>query len=244
MCSRKALTGLRIRKSALQLRRISNPSQRKRGRKGLLRGEKVCSAGCLAAEVEEIANKGEKWRSGMAVAQWISGEVYFVTITVVDWIDVFTRPRYKHIVVDSLLYCQQHKGLEIYAWVLMTNHLHAIVSAGGELPLGDIIRDFKKFTSKRILNELQTDLQESRRDWMLGRFQFSAYNDKKIRDYRFWQDGYHPVLLTTGEFFTQKLDYIHANPVRQEFVARPEEYLYSSAFDFAGGRGMVPLSQM
>ena len=118
----------------------------------------------------------------MAVAQWISGEVYFVTITVVDWIDVFTRPRYKRIVVDSLLYCQQHKGLEIYAWVLMTNHLHAIVSAGEKFPLGDIIRDFKKFTSKRILNELQTDLQESRRDWMLDRFHFSASNDKKMKE--------------------------------------------------------------
>ena len=136
------------------------------------------------------------------------------------------------------------KGLEIYAWVLMTNHLHAIVSAGEKFPLGDIIRDFKKFTSKRILNELQTDLQESRRDWMLDRFHFSASNDKKMKDYRFWQDGYHPVLLTTGEFFTQKLDYIHANPVRQEFVARPEEYLYSSAVDFAGGRGVLPLSQI
>lgn len=81
----------------------------------------------------------------------LTKELYFITSTVVDWMDVFTRPVYKHIVVDSLKYCQDHKGLELFAWVLMTNHLHMIAGANGTPQIGDVLRDFKKFTSKGIL---------------------------------------------------------------------------------------------
>ena len=118
----------------------------------------------------------------MNIQHRITGEVYFVTDTVVDWVDIFTRPVYKHIIVDSLKYCQQHKGLIIYAWVLMSNHLHAIVGTTGENTLSDIWRDFKKFTSKEILNTLQTMPNESRREWMLNRFEYSGKNDKKIKN--------------------------------------------------------------
>ncbi|MES2064170.1 MAG: transposase [Bacteroidota bacterium] len=74
-------------------------------------------------------------------------EVYFVTFTIVDWIDVFTRPAYKELIINSLKYCQQNKGLELYAYCLMTNHLHLLVSAQLPAKLSDIIRDFKKLSS-------------------------------------------------------------------------------------------------
>ena len=47
-------------------------------------------------------------------------EAYFITITVVDWIDIFTRLSQKKVIIDSLKYCQQNKGLEIYAYVIMS----------------------------------------------------------------------------------------------------------------------------
>lgn len=141
--------------------------------------------------------------------------------------------------MDSLAYCQQHKGLKIHAWVLMSNHLHAIISADKEQCISDIIRDFKKFTSKRITLELETDAQESRRKWILNRFNFAGIHDKKITRYRFWQDNYHPELIYSHDFYQQKLNYIHDNPVRQEIVSRQEEYLYSSAIDYAGGKGLL-----
>ena len=62
----------------------------------------------------------------------LTKDLYFTTSTVVDWVDIFTRPEYKHIILDSLAYCQESKGLDIYAWVLMTNHLHMIVGARNE----------------------------------------------------------------------------------------------------------------
>lgn len=121
----------------------------------------------------------------------------------------------------------------------MSNHLHMIVSAGAEQSVADIIRDFKKFTSKRILVELEEDPQESRREWMLDRFRFAGTSDRKITKYRFWQEGYHLEFICSHDFYRQKLNYIHDNPVRQEMVARQEEYLYSSAVDYAGGKGLL-----
>ena len=84
-------------------------------------------------------------------------EICFITSTIVEWVDVFTRPVYKQIIVDSLKYCQESKGLDIYAWVLMSNHLHAIVSAREGCNLSDILRDFKKFTSKRIIEAINQE---------------------------------------------------------------------------------------
>lgn len=180
----------------------------------------------------------------MNIANRILGEVYFITITVVDWVDISTRPKYKHIILDSLAYCQQKKGLKIYAWVLMSNHLHMLVSVGLGHTVADVVRDFKKFTSKKILAELEEDVQESRREWMLEHFRRSAAGDGKSTGYRFWQDGYHPEAVWLLDFYQQKLEYIHSNPVRQELVARQEEYLYSSAVDYAGGKGLLELAML
>ena len=113
----------------------------------------------------------------MDIQYRITGEVYFVTVTVIDCVDIFSRPSYKHIIIESLEYCQEQKGLLIYAWVLMTNHLHMIVGSNRENKISDRLRDFKKFTSKEIINTLKADIQESRRDWMLNRFEYARRND-------------------------------------------------------------------
>ena len=165
--------------------------------------------------------------------------LYFTTTTVVDWVDIFTRPRYRHIVLESLAYCQANKGLNVYAWVLMSNHLHMIVDVSGECSLSDVFRDFKKYTSKRIFAELTADEHESRRPWLMHRFCFAASVSNRFKDFRFWQEGNYVEELWTLEFLQQKVNYIHMNPVRQEIVAQPEEYLYSSAVDYAGGQGLL-----
>ena len=172
-------------------------------------------------------------------ANKITDELYFVTDTVVDWVDIFTRPKYKHIITESLQYCQQHKGLVIYARVLMSNHLHAIVSSNGEKPVSDIWRDFKTYTSKQIISALEQDSEESRRGWMLNRFEYAGRGDKKIKHYRFWQEGNHAQEIYLSEYFDQKSEYIHRNPVKVEIVNNAEDYRYSSAIDYAGGKGLL-----
>ena len=121
----------------------------------------------------------------MDIKNRIEGEVYFVTDTVVDWVDIFTRPIYRHIIIDSLRFCQKEKELIIYAWILMTNHIHMIVGSKGEIKVSGILRDFKKFTSKEIIRTLLVESMESRRDWMLNRFKYTGKNDKKITNYWF-----------------------------------------------------------
>jgi REP element-mobilizing transposase RayT len=166
-------------------------------------------------------------------------ESILLTDTVVDWVDIFTRPIYKHIVIESLQYCQEHKGLIIYAWVLMSNHLHAIVGSEGEAKVSDIWHDFKKFTSKEIIATIKTEISESRSEWMLNRFEHSGKNDKKIKNYRFWQEGNDAQGIYLNEYFEQKLNYIHHNPVKAEIENRPEDYRNSSAIDYAGGKGLL-----
>ncbi len=178
----------------------------------------------------------------MDIQHSITGEVYFTTDTVVDWVDIFTRPIFKHVILESLTYCQKNKGLIIYAWVLMSNHLHMIVGSAGENKVSDILRDFKKFTNKEILRTLLTEGTESRREWMLNRFEYAGKNDDKIKNYRFWQQGNDAQAIYLNDYFNQKLNYIHENPVKAELVNRAEDYRYSSAIDWAGGKGLLDVT--
>jgi len=73
-------------------------------------------------------------------------KLYFVSFAVVNWIDLFIRTEYKNILPDSWRYCQQHKGLDLYAWCIMTSHVHMIIGSRGE-NMEDIMRDMKKHTS-------------------------------------------------------------------------------------------------
>jgi len=167
------------------------------------------------------------------------GHLYFLTLTVIDWVDVFTRPEYKYIIVDSLSYCQKNKGLELYGWCLMTNHLHLIAGVKEGYNLSEILRDFKKYTSKSIVQAISENPIESRKKWLLNRFEFAGKYDKKITNFKFWQEGNEAKEIHTSEFLIQKLSYIHENPVRAEIVMNPEEYLYSSAKDYAGEKGLI-----
>ena len=165
-------------------------------------------------------------------------EIYFVTFTIVDWVDIFTRPSYKELIIESLIYCQQSKGLEIYGFCLMTNHLHLLVAANSPAYLPDIIRDFKKHTNKQIISLVEQE-NESRRDWMLYRFQYHAKYNNRIQNYKVWQDGYHGIECDTAKILLQKLDYIHDNPVKAGIVERPEHYLFSSAANYCGEKGVM-----
>lgn len=165
--------------------------------------------------------------------------VHFVTTTVVHWIDLFTRKGLKHVVLDSLRHCQKEKGLTIHAWCLMPSHLHMIVSSNKD-ELSSIMRDFKKFTSKRLIKEIG-HINESRREWLLRAFTQSGRELKRISGYKVWQDGNLPKGIETNDFLEQKLDYIHFNPVAAEIVDEVENYLYGSARDYAGKKGLLPV---
>jgi putative transposase len=167
--------------------------------------------------------------------------LYFITFATIGWVDVFTRIEYKNVFIDCVKYCQKEKGLLLYAWCLMTNHVHLIAKAKEGFELPGIMRDMKKFTSKKITAAIEENIQESRKEWIMAIFKKSGEyncNNKKIQ---FWQQNNKPIELWTPSVIQQKLDYIHYNPVEVGVVEYPEQYLYSSARNFAGGVGLIEL---
>ena len=159
------------------------------------------------------------------------GAIHFITFAVVEWVDVFTRKDYRDIVLDSIRYCQNEKGLILHSWCIMSNHLHLIVSAKNE-DLSDVLRDFKKFTSKQIITAIENNPKESRKEWMLDIFRKEGEKNSRNTNYQFWRQDNQPMELYSAAFVFQKTNYIHNNAVEAGIVEKPEEYLYSSAKDY------------
>ena len=167
---------------------------------------------------------------------------HFITTTVVDWVDVFSRKRYRDVVIESLNFCIKNKGMILYGYVIMSNHIHMIVqSENGKL--SDLIRDFKKFTARYILDAIEFET-ESRKDWMLKRFEFACRRNTRNEKYQFWKYGNHPEEIYTEKFLWQKLDYIHLNPVRAGIVEKASYYLYSSASNYVNETGLIEIQKM
>ena len=143
------------------------------------------------------------------------------------------KKNHKLAIIDSLKYCQKEKGLAIFGYCLMSSHLHLLARAEGNYNLSEILRDFKKFTSKAIVEQIINE-QESRRDWMIEHFRKAGTSLKGITNYKFWQDGNHAEMISSNKFFNEKLDYIHLNPVKELLVEKPEDYYFSSPRNYAG----------
>ena len=167
--------------------------------------------------------------------------MYFLSFAVVGWIDVFTRKIYRDILVETLKYCQKEKGLEIYGWVVMSNHVHLIGRAKEGHELSAIWRDFKKYTSKVIVEIIQSNEQESRKELMLAYFKKEGAINSNNSQLQFWRQDNKSIELYSPEVTQQKMDYIHNNPVEAGLVNKPEDFLYSSAKNFLEEEGLIAL---
>lgn len=161
--------------------------------------------------------------------------VHFITFAVVEWVDVFTRKEYRDLLLDSLRYCQKEKGLVLYGWCIMSNHLHLILSSRNN-QTSEVLRDFKKYTAKQIISAIEHNEQESRKEWMLQIFRRCGAANSHNQQFQFWRQDNHPKELYSPHFSLQKLEYIHNNPVEAGIVEKAEEYLYSSARDYYYGK--------
>ena len=134
----------------------------------------------------------------------------------------------------------EHKGLRIYAWCIMTNHVHMIISSDKN-EIYEIVRDTKSFTSTTLKTVIAENPQESRKEWLLWMMKRAGIKNKNNKVFQFWQQHNHPILLDSNKLMDQKLDYIHNNPVKAGFVNEPEHYVYSSARDYAGMKGLIDI---
>ncbi len=160
------------------------------------------------------------------------GNLYYVTLTVVGWIDVFSRKEYVYEIMKDLKFCQDNKGLELYAYVIMTNHIH-LVCRRREGTVNDLLRDFKSYTSKKLIKIIDTNTQESRREWLMHMFKFFGRGNPSNEQFQFWQNGSHAIELNNSEIIKQKINYLHNNPVKAGYVEEPQQWKFSSAYELS-----------
>ena len=121
------------------------------------------------------------------------GPLYFVSLKIatVNWIDVFTRPAYNEIIIDSLSWCINNIGMELYCWVIMPNHVHLIFSAKDKNP-EIILGRFKEYTARQLIKAIAENPQESRKEWMLWMLKRAGAKSSNVTNhhpdsYRDWQ---------------------------------------------------------
>jgi REP element-mobilizing transposase RayT len=159
---------------------------------------------------------------------------HFLTCTITNWIPLFTRPQTVDIILNALQYRQQHNGWKVYGYVILENHLHLVVQADdllAELPL------FKSYTARQLIDYLK----ECHAERVLKQMAFFRKAHKLDREYQCWEEGSHPQLIQNTEMLRQKLDYIHFNPVKRGYVDKPEHWRYSSARNYEGLEGLMPV---
>ncbi|MBS1567726.1 MAG: transposase [Bacteroidetes bacterium] len=170
---------------------------------------------------------------------------YFITFNVVEWVDIFVRPSYKYAITDALNEAISSQSLVIYAWCLMSNHLHLVAQVRQGHSFAVVIRQLKKQMARRIM-EVMEDEPDPRRSWMLARFENFSQCLKRLDKHPLWQDCNHPVHIETGNraSLLDHIRYIHENPVRDRIVDSPEDYLFSSARDYSGMKGLVNIRKI
>ena len=160
---------------------------------------------------------------------------HFMTLTVQGWLPVFTRPESVSILLDSFRFLM-NEGLRIHAWVILENHLHLVAQSP---QLDKDIARFKSFTAHQLL----AYLQQQKATTLLNQLQQLKLAHKTDRQFQFWQEGVHPEWISSVEMMRQKIEYIHQNPVKRGYVDLPEHWRYSSARDYMGVEGLLPVDK-
>lgn len=160
---------------------------------------------------------------------------YIITSSILEELPLFTKPQIAQILLDQFVYMQREKGVTLYAYVIMSNHFHAIVKGND---LANSLRLTKSYTARRVLEYLK---QNGHHRW-LNKLKWNKRRHKIGRTYQVWQEGLHPKQLNSVEMVNQKMDYIHANPVCSGFVDEPSDWRYSSARNYEGKTGLIPIT--
>lgn len=165
------------------------------------------------------------------------GKTYFITSSAINWLPLFAKPDLATIVINSLNFLHKNQRLIIHAWVLMETHMHLVASSPD---MSSEIRNMKAYTGRSIVNYLKTFGP----DLFLKQMEICKNKHKTDQDYQVWQEGYHPELIIGESMLSTKIQYVHYNPVKRGYVDHPEHWRYSSARDYMGVDGLVPVQKM
>ncbi|MCP4539099.1 MAG: hypothetical protein GY832_18340 [Chloroflexi bacterium] len=153
----------------------------------------------------------------------IEGHIYYITTVVHNRIPVFTRPSFVVPLLDSLNFYRHKREFKLLGYVIMPDHIHLVIWPFGKSTVSEIMRDYKHFTSKRIIRQAQVENIE---DWITA-FRKAGHETGRSEN-KVWQDSYWDTNIYTERFLRQKLNYIHRNPMRANLVEQPQDYPYSS----------------
>lgn len=162
---------------------------------------------------------------------------YLLTSSFVHGLPLFSKPEIVNYLINAIKYHQAENNLKVLAWCIMENHFHLIVE---HQDLKTCMQSIKSYTAKDILNYLK-----SKNSLLyLKQLAFSRKRSNKGSVLQVWQEGYHPKQLFTEKMLNQKINYVHFNPVSRGYVDKPEDWRYSSARDYLGGRGLIDVQRI
>ncbi len=160
---------------------------------------------------------------------------YFSTSSIMGGLPLFMNPSITKIVLDALCYLQNENEVMLYGYVMMPNHLHLIAE---DKELSRKLRAFKSFTGRAIIDHMK----EKHNQRLLRQLKSKKLKNHRDSEHQVWQEGLHPKQIFTQEIMVQKLEYIHFNPVKAGFVVNPVHWRYSSAIDYEGRSGIIPVT--
>ncbi|SMO76065.1 REP-associated tyrosine transposase [Gracilimonas mengyeensis] len=160
---------------------------------------------------------------------------YFITSSTVGGLPLFMNPFISKIILDALCYLQNENGVSLYGYVIMPNHLHLIAE---DKELSGKLRAFKSFTGRTIVDYLLEKDSKS----ILRQLDSNKLKNHRDSDHQVWQEGLHPKQIFSSKMFNQKMQYIHLNPVNAGFVENPAHWRLSSAINYQGDRGVIPIT--
>jgi len=167
---------------------------------------------------------------------------YFITTTTVKRVYLFQRDVIKRIIADSLNFMRAQQWIYLHVFVIMPNHIHFIVRFLEEHTLSDVMRDFKKHTSKQIVRQYQAESNDKALEFL--RQSTSRISNQK---YKVWETGYDARDVFSPGFLKQKIEYIHNNPCQPNWglAEHPEKYTWSSArYYILGEPGIIAVDNV
>ena len=162
---------------------------------------------------------------------------HFVTCTILHWLPLFTRQESVQIIIDCLKFLQEKDNLKLYAYVILENHLHMVLSSDD---LDKTMQSFKQYTAKQLLELLKKENVTTILDQLA--FYKKAHHQEK--SYQVWEEGYQPKLIQDEAMMQIKVDYIHHNPVKRGYVDEAIHWRYSSARDYNGVSGLIEIERL
>ncbi len=157
------------------------------------------------------------------------GNLFFVTSTIVGFVEVFKSDSLYDIMVENLKFYQDKGDFTVLAYVIMPNHFHLILKVNGDKSVSECMGNLKRITSRQMTAHLRQVADQG----LLDELKTQAKKEPAV-DSKVWKPRFDCFMITNEDTLRQKIGYIHDNPVRKGLAGDVTKWKYSSASDYYG----------